>query len=73
MKTMPPKPKPKGPLGKQLYAIRVKRGADQPLTQEQAGALIHVSRNTWRSWETGKAKPQPAHLMLIKMLEDGTL
>lgn len=49
-------------MKKSLKVLR----AIKNLTQEQAGALVGVSRNVWRSWEVGKVKPRIDHVKKIE-------
>ena len=43
------------------------------LTQQQAGALVGVSRRTWLIWETGKGKPDDEWMLRLYVLTEGWL
>jgi DNA-binding XRE family transcriptional regulator len=55
---------PKSPDPKKVRALRLR----VDLTQEEAGALVYVSRRTWQDWERGIADMPPGlwELFLIK-------
>lgn len=52
------------PTNDEVRAMREALG----LTQDQAGALVHVSGRTWRKWELAEREMHPAffELFLIK-------
>lgn len=54
---------PDSPAPAEIRAARQAVG----LTQRQAGALIYVSDETWRSWESGRNPLMPALWELWQM------
>lgn len=49
----------------QINKLRMKTN----LTQEEAGAVVHVSRRTWQSWETpsGQANHRKIPIGLLEL------
>lgn len=63
-------------LARRLTALREKLGEAEgrkKITQAEAAKRIGLSVRAWLSWERGEQEPSPAHLLLIKMLEQGNL
>lgn len=72
MRTMTRKRKPASlDTPQDIRALRELLG----LSIEQAAARIGINPRTWQSWEqpSQKRKPSPAHVKLIRLLEDGTI
>lgn len=69
MSTMAPARKPKIPTGKQIKAIRERLG----LTQAEAAAKVRVSQSVWSAWERGATRPSPSSVLLIELLDRGSI
>jgi DNA-binding XRE family transcriptional regulator len=57
---------PKSPDPAKIRALRERAH----LTQEDAGALVYVSRRTWQDWERGVAVMHPGLWELFKLKLD---
>lgn len=56
-------------FGGKLQSLRKRLG----INQEQAGKAVGASKRAWQWWEAGGRKPHKSYLMLIEMLENGTI